>query len=111
MIDWVSFIVVAVASIVSASIIVSLFALGTRLLAVADRNLLVEPVEFTDAITVITPAEAAKAAKRARKAEKRNPLSAARKRAATVAGYACFTVCGLGVLYGIYLIVPALHPS
>jgi hypothetical protein len=27
----------------------------------------------------------------------------------TVAGWACFVLCGLGVLYGIYLIVPALH--
>ena len=26
-----------------------------------------------------------------------------------VAGYACFVLCGLGVLYGICLIVPALH--
>ena len=27
----------------------------------------------------------------------------------TAAGYACFVVCALGVLFGIYLIVPALH--
>ncbi len=109
MIDWIAFVVVAVASIVSASIIVSLFALGTRLIALADRNLLVEPVEFTDAITVISPTEAAKAAKRARRAEKRNPLTPGQKRAALVGGYACFVVCGAGTLYGIYLIIPSLH--
>ena len=27
----------------------------------------------------------------------------------TAAGYACFVVCALGVLYGIYLIVPGFH--
>jgi hypothetical protein len=27
----------------------------------------------------------------------------------TVAGYACFVLCAVGVLFGIYLIVPALH--
>jgi hypothetical protein len=27
----------------------------------------------------------------------------------TIGGWACFVLCGLGVLYGIYLIVPALH--
>ncbi|KQQ26493.1 MULTISPECIES: hypothetical protein [unclassified Frondihabitans] len=34
-----------------------------------------------------------------------------RPRAAVVGAYACFTVCALGVLFGIYLIVPALHAS
>jgi hypothetical protein len=24
-------------------------------------------------------------------------------------GYACFALCAIGVLYGVYLIVPALH--
>ena len=32
-----------------------------------------------------------------------------RSTARTVAGVACFVLCGLGVLYGIYLIVPGLH--
>ncbi|MBD8703263.1 MULTISPECIES: hypothetical protein [Frigoribacterium] len=32
-----------------------------------------------------------------------------RARVRTIAGYACFVVCALGVLFGIYLIVPALH--
>lgn len=110
MIDWLSFLIVAAASIVSSALVVSLFALGTRLVALADRNLLVEPVEFTDAITVITPAEAARAVKRVRKAEKRNPLTVGRKRAALIGGYACFVVCGIAILYGIYLIIPSLHP-
>jgi hypothetical protein len=32
-----------------------------------------------------------------------------RSTARTVAGWACFVLCGVGVLFGIYLIVPALH--
>jgi len=32
-----------------------------------------------------------------------------RSTARAAAGYACFVVCALGVLYGIYLIVPGLH--
>ncbi len=30
-------------------------------------------------------------------------------RAALVGAYTCFTLCGLAVLYGIYLIVPYFH--
>lgn len=32
-----------------------------------------------------------------------------RTTARTLAGYACFVICALGVLYGIYLIVPGFH--
>ena len=44
-------------------------------------------------------------------ASDRNPGPAARSRLALVkaGAYACFTVCGAAVLFGIYLIVPALH--
>jgi hypothetical protein len=108
-IDWGSFLTVAAASLVSTAVVVGLFSLGTRLLAAAGRMLLVEPVEFTDAITVVTPAEAAAAAKRARKAEKKNPLSATRKRLALVGAYACFTLCAAAVVYCIYLIIPIFH--
>ena len=52
MIDWAAFVVVFAASLISACVVVALYALGTRLLAVAGRALFVEPVEFTDAITV-----------------------------------------------------------
>ncbi|MCU1573260.1 MAG: hypothetical protein JWO93_1342 [Micrococcaceae bacterium] len=30
-------------------------------------------------------------------------------RVARAAAYACFAVCAVGVLYGVYLIVPAFH--
>ena len=109
MIAWGAFLVVSSASLVSAALVVSLYALGLRLLTTAGRIPLVEPHEFTGAITVLTPKKAAKQLKRARKAAAANPLSDAQKMAALCAGYACFTLCVAAVLYGVYLIVPALH--
>ena len=109
MIDWFSFVIVLVASLVGAAVIVSAYALGIRLLTVSGRTPVVTPAEFTDAITVVSPAEAAAAAKRAAKAAKKSPLTDGQKRAALVGAWACFGVSGAAVLYGIYLIVPALH--
>ncbi|WP_104163116.1 peptidase [Cryobacterium sp. N22] len=109
MIDWSAFLVVAAAALVSSAVVVSLYSLGLRLLTTAGRIPTVEPAEFTGAITVLSPARAAKDAKRARKARKANPLTHTQKRVAQNAGYLCFALCGLIVLYGVYLIVPALH--
>ncbi|WP_295125389.1 peptidase [uncultured Leifsonia sp.] len=104
-----SFVVVFAASLIGSCVIVGFYSLGTRLLAVAGRALFVEPAEFTDAITVITPEQAAKAQKKADKARRKNPLSDGQKRAALAGAYACFVLCGLGVLYGLYLIIPYFH--
>ena len=109
MIDWAAFLIVSAASLVSAALVVSLYSLGLRLLTTAGRIPLVEPHEFTGAITVLTPKKAAKQVKRARKAAAANPLSDAQKRLALYAGFTCFVLCGIAVLYGVYLIVPALH--
>lgn len=70
-IDWEAFVIVALVSLVSAAALVSVYALGLRLLAVSPDE---------------TPSAAARAG-----------------------ATACFVVCGLGVLFGIYLIVPAFH--
>jgi hypothetical protein len=109
MIDWVSFFVVAGVALVGACIVVVLYAFGLRMLSTAGRAPHVIPAEFTDAITIVTPAEAAAEAKRVRKASARNPLSDAQKRLALVVAYLCFVLCGAVILLGIYLIVPALH--
>jgi ABC-type multidrug transport system permease subunit len=108
-IDWVAFLIVSAASLVSAALVVSLYSLGLRLLTTAGRIPLVEPQEFTGAITVLSPKKAAKQLKRARKATALNPLSDAQKRLALYSGYVCFALCAAAVLYGVYLIVPALH--
>lgn len=106
---WISFVVVALASILAASLVVTLYALGLRLLSSAGHPVHVEPAEFTDAITVITPEEAEREAKRVRKARKRSPLTARQKRWALVAARTCFVLCAAIVLYGVYLIVPVFH--
>ncbi|BDZ53522.1 hypothetical protein GCM10025870_05950 [Agromyces marinus] len=69
---------------------------------------MVAPADFTDAITTISPEEAKRAARRAEKAAKKSPLTDAQKRLAVVGAWACFALSGAAVLYGIYLIVPAL---
>ena len=107
--EWLAFLLVTVVTLVSACVIVTFFSLGLRLLTTAGRVPMVEPAEFTGAITVLTPARAAKDAKRARKAAAANPLTDRQKRLAVFGAYLCFAVCGVAVLYGIYLIVPALH--
>ncbi|TDQ03232.1 MULTISPECIES: hypothetical protein [unclassified Leifsonia] len=109
MIDWASFVVVFGAALVGSCVVVALYALGTRLLAAAGRALFVEPVEFTDAITVLTPERAAKLQRKAEKAQRKNPLSAGQKRLALTGAYACFTGCALAVVYGLYLIIPFFH--
>lgn len=109
MINWLSIVIVALVSIVSASLVVTLFALGLRLLSSAGRPAHVGPAEFTDAITVITPEEAEREAKRVRKAAKRSPLSPAQKRLALVGARICFVLCAAIVLLGIYLVIPGFH--
>lgn len=109
MIDWGAFLIVALVSVVSASVLVTLYSLGLRLLSTAGRPPVGGPASFTDAITVVTPAEAEAAAKKARKAALKHPLNMDQKRLALFGGYSCFVLCGLGLLLGIYLIIPALH--
>ncbi len=109
MINWTAFAIVAGATLVSSVTVVSLYSFGLRLLTTAGRIPMVEPAEFTGAITVVSPKQAAKELKRARKAARANPLTDLQKRLAVLAAYLCFALCGGAVLFGIYLIVPALQ--
>ena len=111
MIDWWAFVIVFVVAMVGTVVVVGFFALGLRLLVVAGRVPVVSPATFTDAITVLTAAEIKSAAKKAAKAARKNPLTPMQKRFALGGAYTCFTICALAVLYGIYLIVPALSGS
>ena len=103
------FLSVFAAALIGSCVVVGFYALGMRLLAIAGRALFVEPAEFTDAITVISPEELAKAQKKAEKARRKNPLTVAQKNAAIAGAYACFALCGVAILYGLYLIIPAFH--
>jgi hypothetical protein len=104
-IDWFAFLVVLVSALVGATVVVVAYSLGIRLLTLSGRTPIVTPAEFTDAITVVTPAEIRQAEKRAAKAAKKSPLTEAQKRAAFVGAWACFTISAIAIILGVYLIV------
>lgn len=105
----IGFLLVGAITLVSASVLVSLYSLGLRLLTTAGRIPSFDPAEFTGAITVLGPKRAKRQAKRAKKAAKANPLTPGQKLVALVGAYSCFVLCVAAVLVGVYLIVPALH--
>lgn len=72
MIDWIALLSVLVASIVAACAVVTLFAVGLRLVGETSGNHPPRPW--------------------------RRPL-----------GVTSFVLCGAAILYGVYLIIPALH--
>ncbi len=88
-IDWSALLIVALASVVAASVTVSLFATGIKLLAVP-------PVGEGEATA-------------ARDDETDDVSSRTRPPLATAGGIACFLLSAIVVLIGVYLIVPALH--
>ena len=109
MIDWLAFVEVLVAALIGSALIVSLYALGLRLLAVSGHTPFVPPAQFDEAITVLSPKQMKREAKKVKKARKGNPYSPVVKRIALIAAYALFSLSGIVVLFGIYLIVPYFH--
>lgn len=105
MIDWFAFLVVLVSALLGATVVVVAYSLGIRLLTLSGRTPIVTPAEFTDAITVVSPAEIRQAEKRAAKAAKKSPLTEGQKRAALVGAWACFAVSAIAIVVGVYLIV------
>ncbi|WP_336645258.1 peptidase [Microbacterium sp. USHLN186] len=104
-IDWGAFLNVFVAALLGAGAIVLFYALGLRMLVRAGRVPVVTPVEFTDAITVLTEKEIRRAAKQAEKAARKSPLSEGQKRLAFAGAIVCFVLCGAAVVGGILVIV------
>jgi hypothetical protein len=86
-IDWLSFLVVFLASIVSAWIVVVLFATGIRLFATPHRGALAGDARD----------------------EEMDDVEGSRPTSATLGGIVMFVLSGLGVLFGLYLIVPFFH--
>ncbi len=105
LINWGAFLQVFAAALIGASVVVTFYALGLRLLVRGGRPPLVAPVEFTDAITVLTDKQRRRAEKAAAKAAARNPLSDGQKRVALVGAYLCFGVCAVAVLGALLLIL------
>lgn len=104
-IDWEAFLHVFVAALLGATVVVTFYALGLRLLVRGGRPPLVAPAEFTDAITVLTDKQKRRAEKAVAKAAARNPLSEGQKRLSLVAAYLCFAVCASVVLGALLLIL------
>lgn len=104
-INWIAFVEVFCAALLAATLVVSSYAVGLRLLVRAGRAPVVAPAEFTDAITVISEKEARRAAKAAAKAARKSPLSEGQKTLALVGAWASFTVSGVVVLAGLLLII------
>lgn len=105
MIDWFAFLQVFIAALIGAITVVFFYAMGLRLLVRAGNAPVVNPAEFTDAITVITDKEAKRAAKAAAKAAKKSPLTDGQKKLSLVLAYGCFVLCGAAVLAGLIIIV------
>ena len=104
-IDWIAFLNVFGAALLGAGSIVLFYALGLRMLVRAGRVPVVTPVEFTDAITVLSDKQKRRAEKAVVKAAQKNPLSDGQKRLALVGAYACFAVCAAAVLGALLLIL------
>jgi hypothetical protein len=95
-IDWIAFVLVFAAALLSSVFVVAVYSLGIRFLA--------------------TPAPASRGSDGgletqgpARDDDNDDVDDAGRPRWATVAANVCFVLSGAVVLVGIYLIVPALH--
>lgn len=104
-IDWSAFVSVFLAALLGAGTIVLFYALGLRMLVRAGRVPVVTPVEFTDAITVLSEKEIRRVAKQAEKAARKSPLSERQKAFAFACAIGCFIVCGAAVVSGILIIV------
>jgi hypothetical protein len=104
-INWIAFFEVFAAALIAASLVVTFYALGLRLLVRAGKVPVVAPAEFTDAIAIVTEKDIRRANKAAAKAAKKSPLTQGQKQFALVGAYASFGVCGLAVLAGLLLIV------
>jgi hypothetical protein len=92
-VDWLAFLTVFAVAIVASVVVVGLYSTGIRLLA--------------------TPGAVAEGEGRgpARDDENDDVEETGRPRLATLGAYACFTLTGAVVLYGVYLIIPALHTA
>lgn len=104
-INWEAFLQVFVAALLGASVVVTFYALGLRLLVRGGRPPLVAPAEFTDAITVLSDKRRRRAERAVAKAAQKNPLSDGQKRLSLVGAYVCFAVCAAAVLSALLLIL------
>ena len=96
-IDWGAFLLVALVAVVSACFVVSVYSVGLRFWSAADTRAGKYTVKDDGTIGPAT-------------AGFPDPNAAAGAvRMLRALAVVCFVLCGVAVLYGIYLIVPAFH--
>lgn len=96
MIDWMAFVIVFVASLAAAAVVVSLYSLGIRFLATPPPKIRLADGSYEPDGP-------------SRDDEDDDVDDLGRPRWATIAANICFGLSVVCVLFGIYLIVPALH--
>lgn len=96
MVDWVAFLTVFAAALTGSVVVVALFSFGIRFLAIPAP-----PAPEPDGS--LAPSGPS------RDDEDDDVDGLNRPRWATALAYVCFALSAMCVLYGIYLIVPALH--
>ncbi|MEB4615712.1 hypothetical protein [Leucobacter sp. M11] len=96
MIDWLAFLTVFVASLFSACVVVALYSLGIRFLAMPAPRVRQADGSFAPNGP-------------ARDEEDDDVEEVGRPRWATISANICFALSVICVIVGIYLIVPALH--
>lgn len=96
MIEWGAFLVVFVTSLGAAVVVVALYSLGIRFLAIPAP-----PAVLEDGSLEVHGPD--------RDDEDDDIEEIGRPRWATIAANTCFTLSVVGVIFGIFLIVPALH--
>lgn len=92
MIDWLSFLVVLLTSLIGAGTVVVLYSIGVRLLATPS------PTPTANADVVDEDAD-----------ESGRVTRTGRPVGATAGAVVCFGLCGVAVLFAVYLIVPVFH--
>lgn len=95
-VDWIAFGIVFASALIATAFVVALYSLGIRFLA-------------TPAPPARHPDGSLEARGPSRDDEDDDVDDAERPRWASIAAYVCFGISGSAVLFGIYLIVPALH--
>jgi hypothetical protein len=96
-VDWGSFLLVAIASIISACLVVSIYAVGLRLWSWGDT--MAGKYSVADDGTIVPASQGIPIGTR----------TAGAVRGVRALAIVCFVVCALIVLYGVYLVIPQFH--
>lgn len=95
-INWLAFLEVFATALTAAGILVLFYSLGLRLMVTADRVPTEVDADDDEPMTHVTTAPSPAGG---------STLSPTRRFAALIGAYACFAVCAIAVILGIFLLV------